>query len=483
MNRIQANIPTARAAVLALLLLGGCAVDRSPNTQIGLAQAQREGSVNSTAVADVTGTCPQDIGCAYQVDSDWWQTFGDSGLNALVAQALANNVDLKQAAISVNKALYQANILGANLVPEYNASVGANASRNLDTRENSRRYSSQLGLSYELDLWRRLNATASAQVWEQRATEQDLAATRLTVANNVADAYFQVAYLNEAVKLTEQSIEHYRQILQIARSKYRHGRAASIEVTQAEQSLLSAQNSLLALQQSRETTEAILRNLLNLRPGQPMAVPSADFRLPEGGKVDLDIPISTLSARPDLIAADYRLQSALKSQQAQYRSWYPSITLNAALSTGSEHSRNLFNVPLLGGSVSLNLPFLNWHTLLWRDRSAEADFENAKLAFEKALTTALNEVYANYRQYQSSRQMLGNMHRRHRLNVENSRYYRVRYQNGRNELKDWLAALNTEYGSAQALFDSHYQGLRYESMVYKAMAGRYRRTDTHSVQQ
>ncbi|OAM29979.1 transporter [Eikenella longinqua] len=473
----------ARAAVLALLLLSGCAIDRTPNSQIGLAQAQSEGAVNPpAAVADAAGQCAQAEGCAYQADSDWWQVFGDSRLNDLVQQALANNVNLKQAAINVNKALYQANILGANLVPAYNASLGANASRNLDTRANSHSYSSQLGLSYELDLWRRLNATASAQVWEQRATEQDLAATRLTVVNNVADAYFQVAYLNEAIKLAEQSVGHYQQILQIAHSKYRHGRSASIEVTQAEQSLLSAQNSLLSLRQSRENAEATLRNLLNLRPGQQMAVQPADFSLPEGGKVDLNVPVSTISARPDLIAADYRLQSALKSQQAQYRSWYPSISLNAALSTSSEHSRNFFNVPILGGSVSLNLPFLNWHTLRWRDRSAEADFENAKLAFEKALTTALNEVQTNYSQYQSSRQSQENLRRRYRLDVENSRYYRARYQHGRNELKDWLSALNTEYGSAQSLLDARYQTLHHEAMVYKSMAGRYRRNGGSAAQ-
>ena len=257
---------------------------------------------------------------------------------------------------------------------------------------------------------------------------------------------------------------------------------ASIEVTQAEQSLLATENSLLSLQQSRSNTEATLRNLLNLRPGQAMAVQPESFRLPEGGKLDLNVPISTLAARPDLIAADYRLQSALKSQQAQYRSWYPSITLNAALSTSSEHSKNLFNVPILGGSVSLNLPFLNWRTMHWKDRSAEADFENAKLTFEKALTTALNEVDTNYRQYRASRQTLENQRRRHRLDVENSRYYRVRYQHGRNELKDWLSALNTEYSGAQSLLEARYQALRYESMVYKAMAGRYRKASAVTAQ-
>ena len=66
------------------------------------------------------------------------------------------------------------------------------------------------------------------------------------------------------------------------------------------------------------------------------------------------------------------------------------------------------------------------------------------------------------------------MQERYRLDQENSRYYRVRYQYGRNELKDWLSALNNEYASAQNLLNARYSALRYESMVYKAMAGRYR---------
>ena len=56
---------------------------------------------------------------------------------------------------------------------------------------------------------------------------------------------------------------------------------------------------------------------------------------------------------------------------------------------------------------------------------------------------------------------------------KNSRYYQVRYQHGKNELKDWLEALNTEYGSAQNVLNQRYETLKYENMVYKAMAGRY----------
>ena len=53
---------------------------------------------------------------------------------------------------------------------------------------------------------------------------------------------------------------------------------------------------------------------------------------------------------------------------------------------------------------------------------------------------------------------------------------------GRNELKDWLSALNTEYSGVQSLLEARYQALRYESMVYKAMAGRYRKAPAPAAQ-
>ena len=436
-------------------------------------------AVNHTARSDLTleaagGIIPaEEAAQRYQVAADWWTLYGDGRLNALVGQALANNADLKKAAVNVNKALYQANILGAGLVPTFNASAGASASRNLKDGGSSRSFSSQLGLSYEIDLWQKLNAKADAQVWEYQATQQDLAATRLTVANNVADAYFQIAYLNEAIAFTEKTIKQYKEIHRIAEAKYRHGKADAAQPRHAEQSLLSAQNSLNQLSGSRETAEETLRNLLNLKPGQTAAASPPDFRLHEVRGVDLNVPVATLANRPDLRAAEYRLQSAAKSIDAQKRSWYPAITVGATVSTSSDKARTLFNVPFLGGSVKLDLPFLNWNTLKWEDKTAKANFDQARVNFEQTLTAALNEVLGNYQKYGRAEQALDNARKQYAADRKNSRYYQVRYQYGKNELKDWLEALNTEYGSAQTVLNRRYDVLKYENMVYKAMAGRY----------
>lgn len=409
----------------------------------------------------------------YEINGDWWEIYQNSQLNALMAQALANNVDLKQAAISVNKALYQANILGAELVPSFSGSLGANTSKNLKTGTHGNTFSSQLGLSYELDLWRKLSASADAQVWTYQATQQDMANTRLTLINNVADAYFNIAYLNEAVELTKKSVAQYQEINRIADAKYRYGKADAAQPRQASQSLLGAQNTLISLQNSLDTQKQVLRNLLNLKPNETIAADPAQYRLLSVKGVNLDVPITVLANRPDLRAAEYRLQSALQSVNAQKRSWYPSITLGASLSTSSEKAKSAFNIPLLGGSATINLPFLNWNKLKWEDKTAQANFDSARLDFEKALTTALNEVDTNYRAYQNAQAALSNQEQRYALDTKNSRYYQVRYQHGKNELKDWLEALNTEYGTAQNVLNQRYEALKYENMVYKAMAGRY----------
>ncbi len=85
-------------------------------------------------------------------------------------------------------------------------------------------------------------------MWTYQATQQDLAGTRLTLINNVADAYFNIAYLNEAMALSEKSVQQCQEIARISEAKYRYGKVDASEPTQSNQSLLSARNNLISLQ-------------------------------------------------------------------------------------------------------------------------------------------------------------------------------------------------------------------------------------------
>ncbi|MDF7676379.1 TolC family protein [Neisseriaceae bacterium ESL0693] len=410
----------------------------------------------------------------YQIDPEWWTAYQDQQLNQLVQKALDNNLDLRQAALNAEKARYSANEVGAGLWPQGSGSLGASSSKDLKRGgASTRSFNGQLGLSYEVDVWQKVRAETEAARWSYQASRADQEASRLSLINSVIDTYFHLAYLDEAIELNHQSIKQYQQIARIATAQYRQGKVSSLNVTKAQQSLLNAQNNVLSLQENRLQMVQSLHNLLNLKPDQKLTLAPVSLQSLPDVPVNLSVPLSVLANRPDLRAAEYRLQSAYASQTAQKRSWYPSISLDTAVNSRSNRFDNALRLPVGVGSVALNLPFLNWQTLHWQTKEAEVAFKSAQVSFEQSLTTALNEVSRYHQQYRLSREMLTNSQQKHQFDLKNSHYYQVRYQYGANPLSDWLDALNTEYSSAQALLNDRYTVLQNESLIYQAMAGRY----------
>ncbi len=431
------------------------------------------GCATQMATIPDTGLIPQQtIVTGYQVDTEWWKTYHDENLNKLVSVALENNIDLKKSAITVNKALYEANLLGQNLVPEFSGSLGASVSNNMKRGQTTHNYASELGVSYEIDLWRKLSSAASAQEWEYKATQLDMEATRLALINNVVDNYFHLVYLNQAIQVTQQNIGFYTQLLQIINNKYTAGKVDALDPLTAEKSLLASRNSLMTLENNRKTVEQTLRNLLNVRPGDPLDIMATDILTTPATGVDLNVPISALGLRPDVKAAEYRIQSAFLDWESVKASVYPSVTIGSTLSTASNRSGSMFNVPFLGGAVQINLPFLQWNTIKWNIKISEADFENAKLNLTSSVNTALNEVDTYYYSYQKSVSLLDNVSRKYDTDTRISSYNRARYEAGATELKDWLDAKCSENTSLLSLLEAKYNTITYENAIYKSLGAK-----------
>ena len=429
-------------------------------------------ATQTTTIPDMGVIPQQTIVAGYKIDSEWWKTYHDENLNKLVAVALENNIDLKKSAITVNKALYEANLLGQNLVPEFSGSLGASVSNNMKAGQTSHNYTSELGVSYEIDLWRKLSSAASAQEWEYKATQQDMETTRLALINNIVDSYFHLVYLNQAIRVTEENIGFYTQLLQIINNKFTSGKVDALEPLTAEKSLLASRNSLMTLENNRKTVEQTLRNLLNLRPGDKLDIKTADILMTPATNVDLNVPISALGLRPDVKAAEYRIQSAFLDWESVKASVYPSVTIGSTRSTASNKSSSMFNVPFLGGTVNINLPFLQWNKIKWNIKISEADFENARLNLTSSVNTALNEVDTYYYSYEKSVSLLDNLSRRYDNDAKISVYNRMRYEAGATELKDWLDAKTSENSSMLSLLEGKYNTITYENAIYKSLGAK-----------
>lgn len=424
----------------------------------------------------------EEITKQFQINEQWWQGYNDSQLNSLVEQAIANNLDLAKSAIAVNRALYNANLVGANLVPTFSGSGSSSAAKGVGSTSNqistgilTISHTASFKLSYTLDLWQRLADAASAAEWEHKATVEDLKATRLSLLNSVVSTYYQIAYYKDAIAVIERTINNYQQISTILNNKYAAGAIDRLAVEQAQQATLNARNSLISERTNLKTAEQTLRNLLNLKPNQalPTRYPSILGVKLQG--IDLNVPVSAIANRPDVVARLNRLQSAFKSLTATEKSWFPTVTLGGSISASASKVANISDNPVGNGVISFDLPFLDWNRVKNNVKISESDYMTAKLNYEQTVTSALNEIDQHYYAYQQSLSSYATLQQAYEHDKRISNYYKNRYEQGVSEFREWISALNTELNSQLSILNQKYMILSNENTVYQSMAGKYRR--------
>ncbi|MDL2269167.1 TolC family protein [Desulfosarcina sp. OttesenSCG-928-G17] len=417
----------------------------------------------------------------YHADHQWWKGYNDPKLNRLVELALANNIEFAQTALTLKTAMYQAKLSQLDLFPTLSGSAGAATGRNLYENDSfSQTFSGELGLSYEADVWGKIRDLADAALLEYQATALDRETVRLALVNSVVDVYYNLAYLDGAIAATLKNLENYKEMAAIIHVQYANGKTDVIESLQISQSILSTENSLITYRTQMKENEQTLRNLLNLKPSDSLDEVWPDLMTVTSLDVDLDVPMAVLAERPDLKASETRLQKAFKNFSAEQKSWYPSVSLGGYLRSSADKFGDTLEFPLLGGSLSVNLPFLSWNTVKTRVNISKTEYESALLDFESAITTALNEVAYYYDAYLGSKQTASNTREKYAADTKVRDWYDIRYKSGRVELKDLLESINTVNSSWMDMLSIRYQCIRYENMIYKAMAGRYEAVEDDS---
>lgn len=410
----------------------------------------------------------------FNIDKEWWKNYNNQELNEIVEMALKNNSDLKKAAININKALYQANLVGADLVPSFSGGLSSSASKNIKTGDSSIiKYGSSISVNYELDLWRKLSNTASAKEWEYKATIEDMEAVKLALINNVINTYFNLLYLNDAINIINEKIINYDKITNIVDNKYKNGNVSSLEKLQSEQYLNNLKNTLKTYESEKNSQEQNLRNLLNLKPEENIKIKENNLLSIKKIGVNLNIPISVIANRPDVKAYEYRFTSAFKNVKASVSNLYPSISLAASLSSSGDKVGNTFSIPVALGSININLPFLNWNSVKWNIKIDEASYESAKLDFETSVIKALNEIENYYNLYEQADFSLKNREKDYSYQKEIQEHYKNKYNYGMVELKTWLEVINDERDSELNLLKTKFDLIQAENKVYQALGGKF----------
>lgn len=410
----------------------------------------------------------------YPANREWWTEYGNGDLNRLVELAVANNPDYLKAALNIQKELYSLNLKQSDLFPTMTASLGASSQKKLNKgKDSTNNFSGELALNYELDLYGKIGDARDAQEFELNATVQDRDSAKLALVNSVIDLYFNLEYLRDTINLSKRNVAAYREILNIAEERFNGGKIDRLEVAQARQSLISEENALLDAQTQYKEMEQSLRNVLNLKPTDELDLRFGSILAQKPLALNLDAPVAVLANRPDLAAAQYRLKKAFSSMKAEEKNWYPSISLKGAVGSSSQHAKSTFDFPYLLGSVSLNLPFLDWNRVKNNVKISEADYQIALIDFKDALTRALNELSYYAFAYEKTRETYANTRASVLNKADVTAYRRERYAVGKSDLTDLLEAARSENAGKKDLVKQKYQLLKYENYICKAAGGKY----------
>ena len=348
-------------------------------------------AVNDTLAADTAnfGNLP------------WREVFTDPQLQALIEQALANNPDLRSAALNVKKA--EAALMSARLAyaPTLALSPQGTVS-SWDKGKATQTYSLPVTASWQIDLFGQiLNPKRGAQV-SLKQTQFYEQAVQTQVIANVANMYYTLLMLDRQLQITESTADILKKNVETVEAMKDAGiyntTSAGVEQTRAAYAQVLA--SLPSMRQSIRETENALCLMLNQPAQEIERGVLEDQQLPT--EFSAGIPLQLLSNRPDVKAAEMSLAASYYDTNSARAAFYPQITLSGSAGwTNSAGSAIVNPGKLLASAIgSLTQPLFYRGANIARLKQAKAQEEQSKIQFQTTLLKAGNEVSNALYQYQ-----------------------------------------------------------------------------------
>ena len=331
----------------------------------------------------------------------WWELFGDSQLNALENQLTVSNQNLKiaqarfeqaRAAIRFNRAAQFPTISTAPSI----ASVRDSANRPyFSSTSTTGDFALPFDLSYEFDLWGRVRRTVAASREEAQATAGDLETVKLSLHAELAFDYFELRSADAQKTLLDDTVKAYRDALQLTVNRFDGGAAPKSDVAQAQTQLDTTlvQDTDVSVQRSQfEHAIAIL-----------LGKPPASFNLPpvpldlQPPAISAGLPSQLLERRPDIAAAERRVDEANEQVGIARAAYYPTVVLSATGGFEGNSITNWFTWPSRFWAVGPSALETLFDAGRRRatNQSALANYDATVANYRETALTALQQVEDN----------------------------------------------------------------------------------------
>ncbi|WP_413196335.1 efflux transporter outer membrane subunit [Pararobbsia alpina] len=410
MSYLQMKRWTGASMLLAALLaVAGCSLTPKYETpDLGLPTAFKETPTQGPGSPEDTGTWKTATPSEALSRGEWWTVFGDPALNDLETQAVAANQNVAAAAARLKEARGLQQAARSGFFPKLDAGFGptreqASAASLLEPDGTNvpeqTIWRAQASVSYEVDLFGRVAATANASKDEAQQSAALYRSVLLAVQADVAENYYKLRELDSEADIFTQTVSLREQALKLVQHRYDDGDISELDLAQAKSELASAKADQVGVARLRAASEHSLAVLLGKTPAQfsmaPSPLKTVDVTVPAG------LPSSLLERRPDIAAAERSMAAANERIGIARAAYFPSLNLtgtggfeSATLGDLFKWSSRAFLLGPLAGTA-LTVPIFDGGARSGNLAKARATYEEQVANYRQQVLVAFQEVEDN----------------------------------------------------------------------------------------
>jgi multidrug efflux system outer membrane protein len=355
----------------------------------------------ATAPVALQNATPAIASTTANAEAQWWKAFNDPTLDALVAQALAANLDLKVAVARVDEARALFKDARLDQIPRVTASGGYTDTKQQqpgfsDQRVEVETYRAGLDAAWEIDLFGRVRRGVQAASAEAGAAQADLHDVQVSVAAEVARNYLELRGAQARLAVARRNLETQRDTLRLTRVRFEAGAGSPIDVASAEARLNATEAAIPDLVTAATRANYRLAVLTGQRPGALDAQLAP--RVEEPAPLVAALPIGDASAflrrRPDVQAAERRLAAQTAKVGVATADLFPRVRVTGFVGFLSGTSSGFGNSASQAWSVA---PAVSWPALdlggaRARLKAAEARNDAALAVYDQTVLAAIEDL-------------------------------------------------------------------------------------------
>ena len=411
--------------------------------------------------------------------SQWWRLYTSAQLDELVSAALAANTDLRIAQANLERS--------AALLRQARASRQPTAEVNFDpsyqqlspesylhsgTVSPSGIYDTGVSVSYELDLFGRLERGVQAAVADDDAVRAAYDLTRITVAAETARAYADVCSAGEELEVTRRSLQLQVQSTETTRRLVEAGRTSSLDLTRSSGQVAQVRANIPVIE--AQHTNALYR-LAALTGKPPAEYPRSVESCATAPHLQQPLPIGDATAllrrRPDVREVERELAAATARIGVATADLYPRVTVGASIgSTGA--TEDFLTTPTNRFGIGLAIHWqANQSLARARIAQASAAVKLVLARFDGVVLTALRDTESALTTYSRDLQRDGDLATAQARASEAEQQAKRLYVGGKMDFLALLDAQRTLASADDAVASSHARLATDQVAIFLALGG------------